>query len=138
VPLVTALRQVASRIGSSVQEVTREIARRNGLNDLKTLYRVFLTIAAPDRVLAFTPQLWSTYVKFGEARVIENAPGHYLGECNGVPAPLVDWACGYWVGFLPAIVEVTGGHEVRGRIVKRWTDQPGGTFVLQCEVDYQP
>ena len=137
-PLTKALKHVAAKLGRNVQDVTREIARRNALNDLKTLYRVFLSIAAPVRVMTFTPQLWSTYVKFGEAKAVKNDQGHYIGECSGVPAAYLDWACGAWLGFVPTTIEVAGGKDVQGRIIKRWSEnEAGGIYTLQCEITYQ-
>jgi hypothetical protein len=136
-PLAQALKHVAPQVKMSVQDVTREIARRNALNDLKTFYRVFLSIVAPVRVMSFTPQLWSTYVKFGVSRAIRNEQGHYVGECTGIPEQFIDWVCGAWLGFVPTTIEVAGGKNVRGTIIKRWAEpSKPGEFGIHCEVLY--
>ncbi len=138
-PLNQALKQVAKKLGRTVVDITREIARQNALNDLRTIYRIFLSMAAPVRVMGFTPQLWSTYVKFGQATAIRNEPGHYIGECRGIPGELLDWVCGAWLGFVPTTIEVAGGKNVRSAISQRWIDPPGsGTYCIQCEVIYDP
>jgi hypothetical protein len=139
-PLNEALQQVAVELKTSVGDMTMEIARLNALKDLTTMYRIFLKIAAPVRVMGFTPRLWSTYVRFGEAKAIKNDPGHYLGECTGIPKRLLDWTGGAWRGFVPAAIELAGGRDVRGVITGTWPEgRLEGTdesYKLQCEVRY--
>ena len=143
--LVDVLVQVGLEVGMTVQDMTQQIARLNALKDLTTIYRTFLRIAAPVRVMAFTPRLWSTYVSFGEAVAIRNKPGHYVGQCTGVPKKLLDWSCGAWLGFVPTAIELAGGRNVKGTITET---RPSGTTVssdlqtlqcysLQCEVLYR-
>lgn len=136
-PLNNALRAVGKRIGESVEDITREITRQNALHDLRSIYRIFLSIAAPVRVMSFTPQLWSTYVKFGEATALRNDSGHYLGQCKGIPGDFLDWACGAWLGFVPTTIEVAGGRNIRARIVERAVDPPGSSlYTILCEIKY--
>jgi len=135
-PLVEALEVVGKQLNRTVHDMTMEIARQNALRDLTTMYRVFLRIAAPVRVMSFTPRLWGNYVAFGEATAIRNDPTHYIGECKGVPYRLLDWASGAWCGFVPAAIEVAGGREAVGRITGVWTES-GNMRRLQCEVRYR-
>jgi hypothetical protein len=134
-PLVRALSTVAKRVDRPLEEIVMEIAARNARDDLRSVYRIFLRIAAPVRLMAWTPQLWSTYVRFGVARALHNEKGHYLGECSGVPTRLLDWVCGAWRGFVPTAIEVAGGKEARASIVGRWP-QGGDLHRLQCEIHY--
>jgi hypothetical protein len=134
-PLIKVFQEAARRLNSTVHDVTREIARQNAFNDLTTLYRVFLRIAAPVRVMSFTPRLWSNYVAFGEAVAIRNDPGYYIGECTGVPMEYLEWSCGAWCGFVPAAIEVAGGASARPRILGTWRESDGSRR-LQCEVRY--
>jgi hypothetical protein len=135
-PLVEALEVVGKEVNRSVQDLTMEIARQNALRDLTTIYRVFLRIAAPVRVMSYTPRLWGNYVAFGQATAIKNEPTHYIGECKGVPTRLLDWASGAWCGFVPAAIEVAGGKGAVGRITGVWKEA-GGMQRLQCEVRYR-
>lgn len=135
-PLVDMLEDVAAHVGRSVQDITCEIARQNALEDLTTMYRVFLRIAAPQRVMGFTPNLWRTYVAFGDASAIENEPGNYLGECTGIPDHLIAWSCGAWLGFVPTAIELAGGKNPSGTIERVWADG-SGTRRLHCRVRYQ-
>jgi hypothetical protein len=135
-PLVEALEVVGKQVNRSVHDMTAEIARQNALRDLTTMYRVFLRIAAPVRVMSFTPRLWGNYVAFGQASAIRNEPTHYIGECSGVPSRLLDWASGAWCGFVPAAIEVAGGKDAVGRITGVWRE-PGDMRRLQCEVRYR-
>jgi hypothetical protein len=134
------LQQVARELHKSVEDITMEIARQNALKDLTTMYRIFLRIAAPVRVMGFTPRLWSTYVHFGDAVAIKNEPGHYIGECTGLPKHLLEWCSGAWRGFVPAAIELAGGREVRGSITGTWpegrNDGRDELYKLHCEVRY--
>src|SRR4051812_12111401 len=56
-PLVKILQQS----GQSVENATRQVSLRNGQRDLNTIYKFFMKIAQPPRVLAFLPLLWKTY-----------------------------------------------------------------------------
>jgi len=135
-PLVEALEVVGKQLNRTVQDMTMEIARQNALRDLTTMYRVFLRIAAPVRVMSFTPRLWGNYVAFGQATAIRNDPTHYVGECRGVPSRLLDWASGAWCGFVPAAIEVAGGRDAVGKITGVWRE-PGEMRRIQCEVRYR-
>jgi hypothetical protein len=140
-PLNEALQQVSAELHKPVSDMTMEIARLNALKDLTTMYRIFLRIAAPVRVMGFTPRLWSTYVGFGEATAIKNEPGDYLGECTGIPKRLIDWTSGAWRGFVPAAIELAGGRDVKGVIAGTWpegrSDGRDELYRLHCEVRYR-
>lgn len=140
-PLNQVLQSIAGELRSNVADMTMEIARLNALKDLTTMYRFFLRIAAPVRVMGFTPRLWSTYVRFGEAKAIKNEPGDYLGECTGIPKRLLEWTSGAWRGFVPAAIELAGGRDVRGVITGTWPEgkHEGGDelYRLNCEVRYK-
>jgi len=133
--LQAALEQVSARLQISVEDITTEVARSNAEADLTSIYRVFLRVAQPQRVLSMTPRLWSTYVKFGAATAIENEKGHYVGQGDGFDERLLGWACGCWRGFIPATIKVAGGHVDDTRIIKRWR-QSDGHYSVQFEVKY--
>ena len=139
-PLNEVLDQVAKELRKTVEDITMEITRLNALKDLTTMYRIFLRIAAPVRVMGFTPRLWSTYVHFGDAVAIRNDQGYYLGECTGIPKRLLEWSSGAWRGFVPAAIELAGGRDVRGTIAGTWSegrsDGRDELFKLHCEVRY--
>jgi len=130
-----ALEQASTRIGISVEDITAEVAATNAEQDLPSIYRAFLRIAQPKRVLAFTPRLWSTYVSFGSATAVKNDPGHYIGQGDGFPESLVPWVAGCWRGFIPGTIAVAGGTVDRQRIVRTW-QADDGSYSVQLEVHY--
>jgi hypothetical protein len=133
--LQDALTRAAASLRMSVEEITTRVAKLNAEKDLTSIYRFFLRVAQPHRVLSHTPKLWTTYVSFGSAKAVQNEPGHYVGQGDGFDEELVDWACGCWRGFIPATIEVAGGKSLDGRIIKRWQNDDG-LYSVQFEVTY--
>ena len=133
--LSAVLVQAARRSGVSVEDMTTEIARMNAEADLASIYKFFMRVAQPERVLAHTPRLWRTYVSFGEAKAIQNKRGHYIGQGDGFEPNLVDWACGCWLGFIPTAIRMSGGKDPRGIVLKKWRDM-SGRYSAQFEVTY--
>lgn len=118
-PMQRALGRAAAKRGISVEDAFAEVARRNALADLKTVYRIFMRIAAPVRVLSHGARMWATYVDFGRAVVLRNDPGDFLGVVEDAPPELGDLVCGALRGFLTTAVEMAGGKSVATRIVSR-------------------
>jgi hypothetical protein len=134
-PLCEVLTWASGKANRSLQDVTAELATRNAREDLSTIYRVFLRLASPVRLLSMTPTLWRNYVKFGEGVAVRNTPGHYIGECTGVPERFFDWAVGCWFGFMPVAIEMAGGKGARARVIDR-SLKPGGDCRFQIEIKY--
>jgi hypothetical protein len=134
--LQDALEAVSGRVGLSVEDITTQIARLNAESDLRSIYKVFLRVAQPERVLSMTPRLWTTYVRFGKATAITNEKGSYVGQGDGFDQRLLGWGCGCWRGFIPATIQVAGGRVVDARIIKRWR-QNDGTHSVQFQVVYE-
>lgn len=134
-PLVSVLRVAARELSLDLETLTVEIARLNAFADLPSIYRVFLRIAQPRRLLHFVPQLWRTYVDFAEGRVVVNDPGRFVGQCDGILEDLVPWVAGCWLGFLPAAVELCGGKAKHAKIVRTWRDG-SGYHSFQLEIVY--
>jgi hypothetical protein len=133
--LHSALAEMCRRAKVSVEDAAGLIARRNAAADLTSLYRFFMRVAQPQRLLTYTPRLWRTYVSFAEATAIRNEKGHYIGQGDGLDENLVPWACGCWAGFIPCAIELAGGRHVRSRIIKRWQNADR-TYSIQLEVLY--
>ena len=134
--LQDALEAVSQRLNLSVEDITTAIARLNAESDLRSIYKVFLRVAQPQRVLSMTPRLWTTYVRFGSATAVENERGSYVGQGDGFDQRLLDWGCGCWRGFIPATIQVAGGRVADARIIKRWR-QNDGTYSVQLQVIYE-
>jgi uncharacterized protein (TIGR02265 family) len=134
-PLMGVLRRASRQLSNDVETLTSEVARLNAFADLPSLYRVFLRIAQPRRLLHFVPQMWRTYVDFGEGRVVQNEVGHFIGQCDGIPEQFLPWACGCWLGFLPAAVELCGGKTRRSKLLRTWCDG-SGYYSFQLEILY--
>jgi len=130
-----ALEVAGKHLDRSIEDVTTEIATLNAETDLRSLYRVFLRVAQPQIVLSQTPRLWTTYVKFGSARAVQNEKGHYVGQGEGFDEKLLGWACGCWRGFIPATIIVAGGRVTDASITKKWRER-NGTFSVQFQVKY--
>jgi hypothetical protein len=132
--LQRVLEAVSCELDRSVVSIATEVARDNALADLTSIYRMFMRIAQPQRMLYFTPQLWRNYVNFGDSRAIRNDPGSYVGGTKGVPASLLDWVCGNWLGFIPTGIELAGGVIQRASITERAANGDLSSVVLT--VDY--
>jgi hypothetical protein len=135
-PLAQALGQASARLRIPMEDLSTDIARRTAQNDLTTLYKIFLRVAAPQRVLSSLPKLWATYVEFGEARILENEPGFFIGEGVGFPAAVLDWGCGCFRGFLPTAVEIAGGKDAVCQIIERRPESEG-RYTIQFQVRYR-
>jgi hypothetical protein len=136
VEVVNEVMQDASRrSGISVEEISTEVCQLNAERDLTSIYRIFLRVAQPQRVLEHTPKFWRTYVSFGEAKTIVNETGHYIGQGDGYPPELLSWACGCWLGFIPTTIALAGGKSPRSKIAKKWREADG-TYSVQLEVHY--
>ena len=134
-PLVDVLKTVAHQLRDSVENITADISKRNARNDLTSVYRAFLRMAGPEMTLKATSQLWATYVAFAEATIVTNEPGHYIGQCRGIPTHLFQWGCGTWRGFIPTAIEMCGGKNMNAQIIKK--QREGEHWMLQLEVKYE-
>jgi hypothetical protein len=135
-PLAQALAKASAQLKMPMEDLSTDIARRTAKNDLTTLYKIFLRVAAPQRVLSALPRLWATYVEFGEARILSNDPGLFVGEGVGFPAAVLDWACGCFRGFLPTAVEIAGGKDAVCKILER-RPEAKDQYAIRFEVRYR-
>lgn len=125
----------------SVMSAFVQIARKNALDDLTSIYRAFLRLAGPKGLLNATPALWNAYCSFGDVVKIRNEAGISVVECHGIPPLLVEWACGAWTGFIPTAAEVAGGKNAEFTILEKGPDPyaSGGEDLfylrLQCTYD---
>jgi hypothetical protein len=134
-PLIDVFAEASRLTRKPVEEIATEIARLNAERDLTSIYRLFLRIAQPQRVLSYTPRLWRTYVSFAEARALKNEKGHYIGQGTGFTEKQIDWACGCWYGFIPTAIRLSGGKDIKPSIEREWhSDQKH--FSLQLHVKY--
>jgi hypothetical protein len=122
--------------GISVAKLATEIGRRNALSDLNTIYRMFLRVAQPVRMLHFGPQLWRNYVQFGEARNLRNELGEFEATIAEVPATLIPWVEGSALGFIPTGIEVAGGVVDKALITQSISngDHSSVTFEVRYRV----
>src|ERR1700759_5137147 len=88
------LELVSAEVGRSVVELACDVGRNNALTALNGIYRMFLRVAQPVRMLYFTPQLWRNYVSFGDASAVRNEPGSFVAVVADVPEKLIDWVEG--------------------------------------------
>lgn len=121
--LLDVYAEASRRTGKPIEEIAGEIARLNAERDLTSIYRLFLRIAQPQRVLSHTPRLWRTYVSFADGRALRNDRGHYIGQGSGFTAKQIDWACGCWYGFIPTAIRLSGGKDIRPSIEREWSEE---------------
>jgi hypothetical protein len=137
-PLARAFDAAAKDVRREVDEVVAEVARQNALQDLTTIYRVFLRVASPVRFLAFTPTLWRNYVQFADAKVVKNERGHYVGTCSAIPRDLYGWCAGGWRGFLPTAIELAGAKKATIAIAGPAPDpDQKDLLTLTCTIRYE-
>jgi hypothetical protein len=118
-PLYAALRAAGSLRNLDAETAVASVARMNALEDLTTIYRIFLRIAAPLRVLGNAPKVWSTYCNFATPGLRINEPGHFIGTIDSAPPDLTEFVVGACRGFLPAAVELAGGKSVTFQVLSR-------------------
>jgi hypothetical protein len=110
---VLALLEEGARLtGKSLREVTREVATRNALHDLRGVHRVFLKYSATNWSLGLLPSLWRAYFDFGKPRIVVNARGHFQIDTT-IPERYVEWVSGGWEGFLRQMAILTGATSPR-------------------------
>jgi hypothetical protein len=132
--MIGTIEAAAALTDMKLEDVVTEIATQNARNDLKTVYRVFLRILAPVRVLSMLPRIWRQYFSFGEVVVLANEPGTIVLETRQIPTPLTPWVVGGWRGFLPETIRASGG--VIDRALTVHTTTQGDTSTVRVEAHY--
>lgn len=120
-----ALREACLRTHDDIIETQAAIAARNAEHDLTTIYRVFLRVAQPVRIIKAVPLLWRNYVSGGDARALSSEEGHALMECAGVPDRFEDWVIGCWLGFIPCAIVLAGGHDPKLTLSRKEREAEG-------------
>jgi len=120
------IRRAAAALGVAQEALTQEIAAHNADSDLTSIYRVFLKLAAPRRVLANGNALWRTYINFGKVETVRNEPGDFAATLHEIPDDrLMPWIEGIWLGFVPRAVSLAGGHPLRSKTRRRYSPSAG-------------
>jgi hypothetical protein len=109
--LLSVIEDVARAEDVSVEAAVEEIARANARDDLKTVYRTFMKMLAPRRVLQFLPRIWRQYFQFGSVEVTKNDSGLVELVTRDVTTRFVPWVRGGWRGFLPVTILASGGRS---------------------------
>jgi hypothetical protein len=133
--LLDVYEEASRRTDKPIEKIAAEIARTNAERDLTSIYRLFLRIAQPQRVLSHTPRLWRTYVSFADARALKNDRGHYIGQGFGFTEKQIDWACGCWYGFIPTAIALSGGKDIQPSIERQWNEERR-LYTLTLQVKY--
>ncbi len=107
--LCEILTAAAAKMDTTLQQLTTDIATLNAKDDLKTIYRFFMTVIGPVKVLGRSPQMYATYINFGRSENSRNEAGVFEGIVADVPGHLVPWVMGATHGFLPAACAAAGG-----------------------------
>jgi hypothetical protein len=137
--LISVVEDAAKAAGVSVEETAEAIARRNARADLKTVYRVFMKVLSPVPVLAFLPQIWRQYFRFGSVEILENRAGYVALGTEAIPTRFVPWVCGGWRGFLPETILAAGGHEpcISGPRINSTGGSTDGAWSVRVEATYE-
>jgi hypothetical protein len=133
--LLSVIEDVARAEGIGVEAAVEEIARANAREDLKSVYRVFMKILAPQRVLQFLPRIWRQYFQFGTVEVIRNDPGQIELVTRDVTTRFVPWVRGGWRGFLPETILASGGRSPRVDHISL-TSMPDKSWQVSVQATY--
>jgi hypothetical protein len=109
--LLDVIEAAAKEEQMKVEDAVEEIARMNAREDLKTVYRVFLRILSPTRVVGFLPRMWQQYFRFGGVEILQNRTGYVELRTHGIPPRFVPWVIGGWRGFLAETLLAAGGKR---------------------------
>lgn len=139
VPVLCQVLAVAgAEVGLSLQETSKAVAELNAQHDLRTLYKFFMSVLGPVKVMSQTSQMFRTYVNFGEVRVTRNVHGIFEGEAVGIPHRLTPWFNGITLGFLPQAIAAAGGRSPVAEILGGIRDQRDSTlYTVRYVVRYQ-
>ena len=106
---------------------TTELARAAMLNDLSTIYRVFIRLSSPGFVLARGAKIYTTYTRNNGELAVPEVGDHFARitlRGNARCTPTV-WA--YNTGAILATMQATGVKEPKVEIVS------GGKDLPECE-----
>jgi hypothetical protein len=135
---VLALLEEGARLtGKSVREVTREVATRNALHDLRGVHRVFLKYSATTWSLGLLPSLWRAYFDFGSPRIVLNVRGHFQVDTT-IPERYVEWVSGGWEGFLRQMAILTGATSPHLDVQLLPPSGVAGERVVRANLRYGP
>jgi hypothetical protein len=135
---VLALFEEGARLtGKSVRDVTREVATRNALHDLRGVHRVFLKYSATTWSLGLLPSLWRAYFDFGRPQVVLNAIGHFQIDTT-IPERYVEWVSGGWEGFLRQMATLTGATMPHLDVQLLPPTHAAGEWVVRANLRYGP
>ena len=81
---------MAEAVSQSPLGLNKEFAREWLEHDMNGIYRFFMRVGKPQRVLSKMSQIDKGYVNYSEIIVTKNEPGLWLGEVLS-PLSLVDW-----------------------------------------------
>ncbi|MFT3710087.1 MAG: hypothetical protein QM817_20835 [Archangium sp.] len=123
--LVKTLSLVGQKLNLSLRQVSGEVAKQNAKHDLKTIYRVFMTVVGPVNVLKRSEAMYSTYQNFGAAKTTRNEPGHYECLVTGIPIEVVEWSVGVGPAFLAAAATAAGGKNAISEATAPTADASG-------------
>jgi hypothetical protein len=91
-----------------------EWGRQAMLNDLRTIYKMFIRFLSPQFVIERAAKLWQTYTRHqGSVRAVADGPSSAIVTYEGLPQLLVSaefWA--YQRGVLLGVLEATGMKQV--------------------------
>jgi len=91
-----------------------EWGRQAMLNDLRTIYKMFIRFLSPQFVIERGAKLWQTYTRHqGSVRAVSDGPSSAIVTYEGLPPLLVSpefWA--YQRGVLLGVMEATGMKQV--------------------------
>lgn len=123
----------APKVKLDAPALSTEIARLNANNDLKTIYRFFMSVLGPVNVLKRGSTMFRTYVNFGEALMHRNDPGITEGSVVKIPRAFAPWIMAVTLGFLPSAIVAAGLADPvsSGEIIAAEDDQAKITYSIR-------
>ncbi len=134
---IKMLELAADEVNQNVWDMNTEFAREWLENDMNGVYRFFMRIGQPVRVFSRMNQIDKGYANYGNAQVIKNEFGEWVGTFI-MPQILEDWHMSSVRGGVVGILKVCGYKINSFEILDRKVDDLDGDLMqtVRAKITY--
>jgi len=97
-----------------------EFGRFSGAEDLGGIYKVFLKMGSPGKMVTIASMMWSRFYNEGDLKVVENVEGRAVIQMVDVPVKHSPWEQ-TTRGWSEVAAELAGGKDVEVVVAKSFT-----------------
>jgi len=116
-PLIAAGHVCARLCGTSFDEFVRVRSEYQAQRDVTGVYKVLLKLASAETLASRLPRLMAQYFDFAAAETHLVAPGHVVGEQQGVPRQhIAPWLALVADTYTRTVMPMAGARDVRVKI----------------------